>query len=333
MGQNGGLTKVVAVCYADSGMPQTSSNNQSMQAVEEGKERLTLDAALALFDNVYMPSRNLAARTRVEYHADLQQMAQFLQKSSERFVDQIGLVHLQGFLADLDAQGLSGITRRRKTATIRTFFHFLHTSRLIPHNPTHELIPPERDYREPRFLTTQEYRALLQVASRDVRASAIIMLLLQTGISLSEIVRLSVHDIALPSTINHDPQNSGTLQIRGKGSKGRTLPLNYKANQALSAWLAIRPDIGVPALFVTKFLEPMGARAIQQMIAGYLQAAGIHNASVQTLRHSFATHHVARGTDLKTVRDMLGHADIKTTSVYLATAKAAMRREMQANAL
>jgi site-specific recombinase XerD len=247
--------------------------------------------------------------------------------------EQVSLRHLQGFLANLDARGLSGVTRRRKVASIRALFTFLTTSSLVLHNPTRELIPPEREYKEPRFLSTQEYRALLLACSHQTRDAAIIELILQTGIRLSEAARLTTSNVELPLRINRDPDNTGRIAIKGKGRKNRTLPLNYKACRALKAWLAVRPDIDQPALFVTKFYEPMGPRAIERTVAKYMKEAAITNASVHTLRHTFATHHVMRGTNLKIVQEALGHADLKTTSIYVSTAKEAMKRELQNNAL
>ena len=241
--------------------------------------------------------------------------------------------HLQGFLAHLDERGLSGVTRRRKVSSMKALFGFLVDAEWVPHNPTRQLVPPEREYKEPRFLTSQEYRALLRACAHETRDAAIIELILQTGIRLSEVARLTTDDIELPPRINRDPENTGSIHIRGKGRKERTLPLNYKACRALKAWLGIRPEIEEPTLFVTKFREPMGPRAIQNVVEKYLDEAGIPNASVHALRHTFATHHVAKGTDLRSVQEALGHADLKTTSIYVSMAKEAMKRDMQDHAL
>jgi site-specific recombinase XerD len=296
-------------------------------------DELTFDKAMELFETVYMASRNLTDRTRAEYKRDVQQLVTFLEKRGVHRPQDVSLTHLQAFLAELDTQGLAGVTRRRKVSSIKAFFGFLTTSDLVPHNPTLQLVPPEREHKEPRFLTTQEYRALLRACAHETRDAAIIELVLQTGMRLSEVARLTVDDVELPARINRDAANTGSVFIQGKGRKSRTLPLNYKACRALKAWLTIRPDIDDPALFVTKFRGPMGARTIQNIVKKYLDEAGIKNASVHTLRHTFATHHVAKGTDLRTVQETLGHADLKTTSIYVSTAKEAMRRDLQDHAL
>ncbi len=323
----------MSLCYADI-MPGLFDQTNIGELTEKvDPDKLLWDDAVRLFETVYMASRNLAQRTRKEYKTDVIQLAEFLQPRGVTKPQDVGLRHLQAFLAQLDSQGLSGVTRRRKTASIKSLFNFLSASSLLAHNPTQQLTPPEREYNEPRFLTTLEYRALLRACSHETRDAAIMELILQTGIRLSEATKLTTYDVELPLRINRDPTNTGKIFIRGKGRKNRTLPLNYKACRAVKAWLSARPEIAEPALFVTKFREPMGERGIQRMVQKYMSEAGIRNASVHTLRHTMATHHVVNGTNLKTIQDMLGHADLKTTSIYVSTAKEAMKRDVQDHAL
>jgi hypothetical protein len=117
---------------------------------------------------------------------------------------------------------------------------------------------------------------------------------------------------------NPDSDNMGYVRVRRKGGKTEYIPLNHKACKAIAAYLAIRPNItGETALFVSQFKRPLSTRAIQERVTKYLTEAGIINASVHTLRHTTATHHVARGTDLKTVQETLGRADLKTTTMSL----------------
>lgn len=294
---------------------------------------LTLETAIRLFETEYMASRNFTPETRVHYKSDLMQLGSFLQGRGIGKPADVRLSHLTGFMAELDRRGYSGVSRRRKTASVKSFFRFLKVYELITYNPAEQLAPPERESREPRFLTAQEYQALLRACSHQPRDAAIIELLLQTGTRLSEVARLSISDIELPARINRDPENTGSICIQGKGRKTRTLPLNYKACRALKAWLSVRPDVDHSALFVTKFREAMGKQAIQRTVKKYLKDAGIQNASVHTLRHTFGTHHVARGTNLKTIQEALGHESLNTTSIYISTAKAAMKRELQNHAL
>ena len=110
-------------------------------------------------------------------------------------------------------------------------------------------------------------------------------------------------------------------------------PSNYKACQAIASYLKVRPKIDEAGLFISKFGLPMSARAIEYMVAKYLKEARIAGASVHTLRHTMATHHVAKGTDLKTVQETLGHASLATTSIYVSLAKKAQKKALQEHAL
>jgi len=195
-------------------------------------------------------------------------------------------------MADVDRRAYGGTTRRRNTSSIKSFFGFLKQYGYITNNVAERLTPPAREYKEPRVLTTRKYQALLRACSHDIRDAAIIELLLQTGIRLAELARLTLDDIDLPKRISRDPTNTGTLFVHGKGRKERTVTLNYKACKALKAWLKIRPNVDANSLFVSKFLEPMSPRAYEYIVKKYLKEAGIKGASVHTLRHTFATHHV-----------------------------------------
>ncbi len=245
----------------------------------------------------------------------------------------VSLAGLQAYVANLEAKGLSGSSRRRRVWSIKSFFGYLAESGYIANDPSKKLAPPHRDTPEPRFLTYQEYRALQEACSENVRDKAIIELLLQTGITLSEIVRLTIRDIELPTYINRDPANTGTMYIKGRGKRERILPLNYRACRALKEWLPVRPGIAESALFVTQLPTPMGEKTFRRIVGKYLERAGLGNATVRTLRHSFATHHVAKGTDLGVVQEALGHSNLKQTYIYASTAKRVMERSFQEHAL
>jgi len=295
---------------------------------------LTVEQGVELFETIHMPARNLAERTRVEYRIDLQQLTVFLADHGITKLSHVGLKHLESFLASLDAKGLSGVTRHRKTAAIRALFHFLFTNHYVGTNPARELIPPEREYQEPRFLTTQEYEALRRVCQDNVRDAAIIELILQTGMCLSEVTRMSLEDVELPPHISPAPEHTGVARVRGKAKKKRRqIVLNYRACQALKSWLHVRPNIAERTVFVSRLRKPLGKRGVEKLVAKYMRAAGIADASVHTLRHTMATQHLAKGTDLETLREILGHSNRKITAMYLATAKKAKQKELQNNAL
>jgi len=227
-------------------------------------------------------------------------------------------------------RNLAGVTRRRKLTVLRTFFGWLESNHLITANPAATVIPPQTEDKEPRVLTKVEYERLLAGIQKP-RDRAIIQLLLQTGIRLSEIQRLTISDLNLPNRVTKD--SLGTLRILGKGRKTRTVLLNAKACEAMSAWLQVRPVFQGDALFFSSRQRPLSPRQFQYLVAKYLDQAGIRGASVHTLRHTFATHHIEMGTDLVTVQEFLGHRSLDTTKLYIGLAKKRQAQHIQEHAL
>jgi len=173
----------------------------------------------------------------------------------------------------------------------------------------------------------------MSAVQHEVRDGAILELLLQTGIRQSECAAIALGDIQLPARVSRDEGNVGSLRVHGKGRKDRVVTLNYKACRALKAYLAIRPKVDEEQLFLTKFEKPLGTRSIRTIVSKYLTEAGIPGASTHALRHTFATHHVRKGTKLDVVRQALGHESLATTSVYVGLAREVMDQELQRNAL
>lgn len=291
--------------------------------------------AIVQFQDEYLTARNLAPLTRVNYASDLKQLQRYLVEDlGLETIDQIQPRYLQGFLVTLDRCGLRGSSRRRKVATIRAFFRFLVQQGILPASPAEELLPPEREREERRVLSEVEYKRLMAAVQHEVRDGAILELLLQTGIRQSECAAITLGDLQLPARISRDAGNVGSLRVHGKGRKERIVTLNYKACRALKAYLAVRPKIDdEEALFLTKFEKPLGTRSIRNIVTKYLMEAGIPGASTHALRHTFATHHVRKGTKLDVVRQALGHESLATTSVYVGLAREVMDQELQKNAL
>jgi integrase/recombinase XerC len=306
---------------------------QQLLTLQDIQDVNTLTQAIAYFVTVGMSARNLSARTRTEYQNDLADLVAYLATRGISQVDQVGLAELEAYQAEMDRRGYAASTRERKTYAIKTFFKFLHHQGITREHIAARLIPPRREIREPRFLSEQEYQQLLRAASHNARTAAIIELFLQTGMRLSELARLTLADLEIPKRITRDPDNTGLVRILRKRGKTQTIPLNYKACQAVASYLRVRPAVAHDTLFVTKFKTPMSKRAVQYTITKYLQEVGITNASTHTLRHTMATHHVARGTDLKTVQETLGHERLETTAIYVSLAKTAQRKALQEHAL
>lgn len=123
------------------------------------------------------------------------------------------------------------------------------------------------------------------------------------------------------------------ITVIGKGRKTRNITLNWKACMALKRYLDVRPDVPYPEIFITKFKKPMGPRSIENTVGKYLRLARIEGATVHTMRHSFATAHVRKGTSLKVLQAALGHANLSTTSRYVGLVAEEMNRQLQENAL
>jgi integrase/recombinase XerD len=191
-------------------------------------------------------------------------------------------------------------------------------------------VPPEREIHLPQVLTRAEYERLRRVAAHNVRDAAIIELLLQTGITLSEVIGLTINDVELPEN-RYGP---GTLRIVKPGLyyKNRTLPLNQRVSEKLQAYLRERKGHS-PALFLTKDGQPLKPRSLQKMVYKYLRLADIEHASVNTLRTTFAAHLLRKGASLETVQKMLGHADKKTTARYLVLPELLTRWEVEDHSL
>ena len=285
---------------------------------------ITLQQALVEFKTVYMSARNLAARTREEYANDLKDFIIFLEESGITRAGELRTLHVDRYLAKLDEVGYSGSTRKRKAITFRSFLSFLYRDGYLSNDISRQVILPFPEYPVPRILTQTEYQKLLQACSNNVRDQAIITLLLQTGIRLSELTRLAISDIHIPVSINIAGSNS---------RKGRTIPLNSKVCGALQAYILTRPDTYNPKLFLNRFGQPLGDRGVQKLIMQYYRQAGIVGTSVNSLRHTFAVQHIAKGTNLKTIKEVMGHKDIRSLEVYINLEKQQRVKELEENAL
>ena len=186
---------------------------------------ITLRQALEEYEDIYLASRNFAERTRVEYLNDLQDLIKFLEQSGSKEVKDIGLPQLERYLAELDRRGLAGLTRKRKVVSIRSFLWYLYQDGYISVNLSKRLIPPFSEASTPRYLTKSEYERLLKASSENPRDFALIQLLLQTGIKLSELTQLTVQNVELPTDIFPETKDVGYLHVAGsKSKKGRVIP-------------------------------------------------------------------------------------------------------------
>lgn len=313
----------------------TRSKTQPVDGRKRGEiaDVETFRDAVALFEKGGMPARNLATETRRAYLRDLSRLADFLDEQKVQRLAEVSLRDLEAHLAKLDTEGYAPATRRRHTHTVRSFFRFFQDHGVVTDNVTLRLVAPRAGKREPRYLSEREYKRLQLACRHYPRGAAIIELFLQTGMRLSELAGPTLDEMELPPRITQEPNNVGFVAVSRKGGNRDTIPLNDRVCRAPKTWTQARPAVEHDALFVTKYRTPMKPRAIQAMVAKYLREAEIKGASVHTLRHTMATHHIARGTDLKTVQETLGHANLATTAMYVQLAKRAQKRALQEHAL
>lgn len=289
---------------------------------------ITLRKALDDYRTIHMPYRNFAERTRVEYQNDLRGFVEYLEKVGVNHVNAIGLPIIERYVAQLEQDAYASRTRKRKVVAIRSFLSFLYQEGYIDENLSKRVIVPFAESTIPHILTQSECNRIRNACAGNKRDRAILELFLQTAIKLSELTRLTLDDIELGERQN------GFLRIRGRrGKEERVIPLNDKASTALNDYLDERKDAGNRTLFLNRWGEVLVNRGVQKILRKYLKRARVGNASINTLRHTFGAHHIAKGTDAKTVQDVMGLKDIRSASVYQTLAKEIISRKLQENAI
>jgi integrase/recombinase XerD len=265
--------------------------------------------------------RGLSRNTLEAYRNDLQQFGQFL---AARRLDPltIGPPQLAAFVSEL-ADGRDGrspvaaATLQRKVACLRSFYRHLRRERLIDHDPAAELRGPRSRARLPQVLSRDEVVRLLEqprgTSPAAIRDRALLETMYACGLRASEVIGLELSELDL---------EGGVLRARGKGSKERLVPVGSKAIGSLRLYLEkARPQlVGLhdeAHVFVNLRGRPLSRQGLYKIVQRHASTAGLaHRMSPHTLRHSFATHLLAGGCDLRSLQEMLGHADIATTQVY-----------------
>jgi site-specific recombinase XerD len=292
------------------------------------QKRTTTTASLALFHDT-LEGKNYSPQSIKAYLSDLQHFLAWLQT---RRVDwdipyRIERLDIVGFINALAAQKLSAVTRKRKLASIRGFLKFLKDNQIIFGNPADTIEGPIREERDPAILLKTEYKALLQVAGEHPRDFAIVMLFLQTGLRVSELVNLKLSDVDLVSK---------EITVRqGKGRKDRVVPLVGQALQALKTYLSVRDQSSeYEQVFLARNGTSMDPRTVRYRIKKYYEEAGIKKkVSVHTLRHTFATHQIHNGLKINQLKEVLGHRQMETTYKYVHLDRTNLRQGMEQGAL
>ncbi|MGO0060922.1 site-specific tyrosine recombinase XerD [Brevibacillus fluminis] len=261
--------------------------------------------------------KGLAANTLESYQRDLFAYTDFLKSEGVTDIAASNRSHIISYLVILQKKGRATATLSRNLASIRAFYQFLVRDRHLEHDPSVHLETPKIEKRLPKVLSLEEVEKLLEGPDLSqpsgVRDKAMLELMYATGIRVSELVQLNMGDINL---------EMGFLKCMGKGSKERMIPLGKVAISVIRQYFeTARSRLlkvgGESALFVNHLGKRMTRQGFWKIIKKYALQSGITaEITPHTLRHSFATHLLENGADLRSVQEMLGHADISTTQIY-----------------
>jgi integrase/recombinase XerD len=273
---------------------------------------INLKQAVGEYKDIYLAYRNFAPRTRVEYVNDIEDMVKYLDGVGVSKTKDLNLPHLVHYFAELEKRGFTGSTRKRKTISIRSFLSFLHMENYILSDVGKRLIPPYVESWKPKVLTIEESNRLLNCSKKNIRDYAIIQLLLQTGIKLSELVNLRLRDF-----IKDAHGQVEYLWISGKQKgKDRSLALSNDAINALSKYVKCRRSSDVDHCFLNRSGFQLGKRGAEKVIEKYMKLAGIKNRSVKSLRHTFGINLGTKGVSLKQIGKIMGIRDPRSLNIY-----------------
>lgn len=269
------------------------------------------------FLDYLLVERGLSENTLSAYHNDLGQFLHFLTDQNLTELPQANRLIINLFIRQMREKGLAASSIARKLAAIKTFFHYLLRERHIETDPTLELERPKTSRYLPKVLNQSEITLLVE-QQLDLRDRAILELLYAGGLRVSELTRVNVADVNL---------TAGYVRCMGKGSKERLVPINGSAITAVKAYLdqmrsKLHPRPQEKGLFLNYAGRRLTRQGIWKVVKEAGRTAGITKAiTPHTLRHSFATHLLENGADLRSVQEMLGHADISTTQLYTHVSK------------
>ena len=275
-----------------------------------------LPEAVEFFLGYLRTARNLARHSLAAYGTDLLQLAGFLEKRGTTDPAAVTHLDLRAWLGEVKAAGRARATVARKLAAARSMFRWLHREGMLPAYPAAALRSPKKERKLPRFLSREEMERLLAAPKGDglaeVRDRAILETLYSSGVRVSELAALEESDLDL---------RAGVARVLGKGRKERLAGLGSFAVKALRAYVAARRRSPAArrsdALFENRRGGRLSTRGIQRILAKRLAEAGLDpRISPHKIRHSFATHLLDAGADLRSVQELLGHRDLATTQIY-----------------
>lgn len=266
--------------------------------------------------------RGLAENSVESYAMDLSAFADFLEKNKISAIDMVDTVVILSWLIHMEKMGLTPRSRARHLIAVRGFYRFLVQERVTASNPLTLIDIPKIGSRLPHFLTPDQVIALLEkpdrTTPRGLRNAAMLEVLYGAGLRVSELIGLTTDQVDLVACF---------VRIFGKGSRERIVPFGSHARKRTQEWLEwgrpwLLKDVSSRYLFVARAGKPMTRQGFWKLLKKYALEAGITTeVSPHTLRHSFATHLLEGGADLRSVQTMLGHADIASTQIYTHVSK------------
>jgi integrase/recombinase XerC len=284
---------------------------------------------IAQFLTYLRVERGASPHTLKGYREDLIAAAEYFTEEDGSTPEpaSITAVELRGFLSALHDAGYAKTSIARKLASLRSFYKYGQREGWASNNPARALRNPRKGRSLPHFLTTEEIGKLLSAppaaSPMGVRDRAIIETMYSAGLRVSELVGLSDGDVDMPQ---------GVLLVRGKGRREQISPLGSYAVRALQAWLKLRvvaksePQGREAPVFTNRFGTRLTTRSVGRMLEKYLRETGLdQRTSPHTLRHSFATHLLDRGADIRSVQELLGHKSLVTTQIYTHVSTANLR--------
>jgi integrase/recombinase XerC len=286
-------------------------------------------AAVERFLRYLTAERNASQLTIKSYREDLVALTEYLADDGGQPPEPATLttLDLRGYVSALHEAGYARSTVSRRLASLRSFFRFLQREGVARENPAKPLRNPRKPRQLPHFLSTDEVARLLEAPPADerlgLRDRAILETTYSAGLRVSEVVGINDGDLDWAGRL---------VRIRGKGRRERLAPIGSFAVRALKRWLAARelspripPGPGAP-VFTNKFGRRLTTRSVARMLAKHLAVAGLDGRTTpHTLRHSFATHLLDRGADIRSVQELLGHKSLVTTQIYTHVTTAGLR--------
>lgn len=272
------------------------------------QSELNISQAVSAFKS-HLAEQGRASATILAYSKDIEQLADFIAKTNTFVLAEVTKDNIDAFKASLAEKNYTTKSISRKINSIKSFFSYVLAQGLITENPSIGVSHPKYDIKPPRLLNKIEYRALRDACREDLRMAAIVELLLQTGMRISELANLKISDIDV---------TTNQITIRAYESHPeRIIPINQPSKEALDRYLTIRPKSANTNVFITKTGNSFLIRNIRSNLDRYFHLAGIENAKVNDLRHTFIAQQLTSGSPLVYISKLVGHKRLSTTEKYL----------------